>query len=456
MHLRRYSIICILLYTLIPVNGQFNTYSPYTRFALGDLAKDGFGQNLAMGGTGVALHEGNRINYLNPAASAALDSTSVYFDFGANAFFNQYRYATGDGGSTRSNTWWNMNLHHVAFASSMGKHLGFSAGIVPYSNIGYNIKQEKDNPDKGTAVDAYYSGDGGIMNFYVGTSVKFFNRVAVGVTMNYLMGRLTRERSVDFPMHTSYSTVSSSEDFDLRKPVFSLGLQYKEVLGDKFFFSLGGVYDLKTRVEANLKYDVLNTIYSTDNISLNDSVVITPLYYLARDTTTRAFTIPEKFGIGIAMGIPGKLIITGDYHRQDWTGAFTSPAGVQENFRTTDAYSVNIGAELLPDAGALKGYFNYISYRIGGYYSESYLSVLKPGKTGNPEDLGDDAYYQLKDYGITFGVGLPVKSIRSSINVAFTLGTRGTEMFNLVKENYGIITFNVTLHDLWFRKRRFD
>ena len=64
--------------------------------------------------------------------------------------------------------------------------------------------------------------------------------------------------------------------------------------------------------------------------------------------------------------------------------------------------------------------------------------------------------YQLEDYGITFGVGFPVRTIKSSLNLSFTYGTRGTTEYNLVKENYGIVTFNVTLHDLWFRKRRFD
>ncbi|MCK5691447.1 MAG: hypothetical protein KAI08_01320, partial [Bacteroidales bacterium] len=88
-----------------PAFGQFNTYSPYTRFALGDLSKPGIAQNLAMGGTGLAIHEGNRINYLNPAAFSALDSTSVYFDFGLNSYHNSYET------ENYSNTWWNMNLH---------------------------------------------------------------------------------------------------------------------------------------------------------------------------------------------------------------------------------------------------------------------------------------------------------------------------------------------------------
>ena len=64
-------MLAALLGTL-PLFGQFNTHSPYTRFALGHLSKNGFGQNLAMGGTGIGIHESNRINYLNPAASAAL------------------------------------------------------------------------------------------------------------------------------------------------------------------------------------------------------------------------------------------------------------------------------------------------------------------------------------------------------------------------------------------------
>lgn len=133
MQTERYSSIFIGFFISFilstPLFSQFNTYSPYTRFALGDLTQPGIAQNLGMGGTGLAIHEGNRINYVNPAAFSALDSTSVYFDVGINTYSN--RYETED----YYNTWWNMNLHHVTFASSMGKYLGFSAGIIPYSSI---------------------------------------------------------------------------------------------------------------------------------------------------------------------------------------------------------------------------------------------------------------------------------------------------------------------------------
>lgn len=434
MRIKRYRSICIILFAALfstnTLYSQFNTYSPYTRFGLGDLAKQGFGQNLAMGGTGIAIHDNNRLNYLNPAAFSALDSTSVYFDFGANTFHNEYKT------TNYSNSWWNMNLHHVAFASSMGKYLAISTGIVPYSSIGYNIKQEYNDYVTGEAMDTYYRGDGGIMNFYVGTSVKLFNRISLGVTMNYLMGRLTRERSVDFPMNSNYASASTLENFDIREPFFTLGLQYKEVIKDKFFFSVGGVYDFASEMHADVKYQAVNEFYPYDTVTMGGSQLIDPNYAVEGDTALGDFTIPVKKGIGIALGIPNKLTLTGDYYMQDWTGSMSG-----ENYTTTNASSMHFGAEFIPDAEALRGFHNYIAYRVGGYYSNYYLQV-----NGT----------QLEDYGITFGVGIPVRTMKSSINVAFTLGTRGTTEHNLVKENYGIITFNVTLHDLWFRKRRFD
>ncbi len=285
-------------------------------------------------------------------------------------------------------------------------------------------------------MDTYNKGRGGIMNFYVGTAVKLFDRISVGVTMNYLMGRLTRERRVDFPGNSDFSSVSTLENIDLREPLFSLGLQYKEVIKDKFFITVGGIYDLKARVNADVRHEAVNEFYAFDTISISGSQVINPQYILEGDTSLGEFTIPSKKGVGIALGIPNKLTVTGDYYMQDWTGFMSG-----ESYRTTNATSMHFGAEYTPNAEALRGFHNYMTYRLGGYYSNYYLQVNET---------------QLEDYGITFGVGLPIRTMKSSINVAFTLGTRGTTEYNLVKENYGIITFNVTLHDLWFRKRRFD
>jgi len=102
---------------------------------------------------------------------------------------------------------------------------------------------------------------------------------------------------------------------------------------------------------------------------------------------------------------------------------------------------MNLGIEVTPDPDALRGYFNRVHYRLGGYYSNSYLSIR-----------GE----QIKDYGITFGVGLPFKGTKTTFNLGMVLGQRGTLDNNLIKENYGIINLSFTLHDFWFFKRKFD
>ncbi len=82
-----------------------------------------------------------------------------------------------------------------------------------------------------------------------------------------------------------------------------------------------------------------------------------------------------------------------------------------------------------------------IAYRGGLKYEKSYLMI------GNE---------QIKDFGISFGVGLPVYRSLSTINISAEIGQRGTTDFNLIKEQYAKLTLNVNLHDIWFVKRKFD
>ncbi len=82
-----------------------------------------------------------------------------------------------------------------------------------------------------------------------------------------------------------------------------------------------------------------------------------------------------------------------------------------------------------------------IAYRFGLSYEQSYL--MFDGQ-------------QINDFGISFGVGLPIYRSSSTINVAAVFGKRGTQENNLVLENYARINVSVNLYDLWFIKRRFD
>jgi len=434
-NIRGISFAVIMLLSSALAIAQFNTYSPYTRFGFGDFSADGFGQNLALGGTGIAIKDPGKLNYINPAAYSARDSMSVLFDFGMSLYGNQYLT------EEIKNNWWNGNFHHIGLSVPMGKYFAMGAGLVPYSSVGYNIKQEYNDLGTGDPLDYYFQGDGGILKFFLGVSGELFERLSLGVNMNYLLGGLNRERYLVFPTSSSYSQTRAIEQVQVSKAYFGFGLQYKEVFEDKFFFSVGGTYDLETRL--NSVFDnTVTTSFSGNPTALNDSVIIDPSVVIAGGENDANITIPAKIGFGLALGIPDRLSLTGDYTMQDWASLAAENSVLEnETFSFADARSLNLGLEFTPDPEAFRGYHKLMSYRMGFFKKQSYLKI------------GD---YQLKDYGITFGVGLPIGKTRSSMNTSFAFGTRGTTDNNLIKENYGILTISLTLHDLWFYKRKFD
>ena len=61
----------------------------------------------------------------------------------------------------------------------------------------------------------------------------------------------------------------------------------------------------------------------------------------------------------------------------------------------------------------------------------------------------------IEDFGITFGLGLPVGGL-SKINIGVELGQLGTLNSGLIKENYGNIMLGFSLSDVWFIKRKYD
>jgi hypothetical protein len=62
----------------------------------------------------------------------------------------------------------------------------------------------------------------------------------------------------------------------------------------------------------------------------------------------------------------------------------------------------------------------------------------------------------INNFGITFGVGLPLGRSLSNLNLGFELGKRGTTRADLVEENYLKINIGISLNDRWFRKRKIN
>jgi hypothetical protein len=122
-------------------------------------------------------------------------------------------------------------------------------------------------------------------------------------------------------------------------------------------------------------------------------------------------------------------------------GYYTQYRGLADgNPYNNDSWRVAAGFQLIPDPTSLSSYLKRVTYRTGvSLENEPYLV------NGN----------SVKDFGITFGMSLPV-SRWSSLDLALKVGKKGDKVLNTVEENYIKLYFGITFNDQWFVKRRFD
>ena len=65
----------------------------------------------------------------------------------------------------------------------------------------------------------------------------------------------------------------------------------------------------------------------------------------------------------------------------------------------------------------------------------------------------------LPEYGIAFGMGLPLKREQTTVpqlNIGFEYGKRGQTGNDLIEETFYKINIGITINDRWFIKRRYD
>jgi hypothetical protein len=188
--------------------------------------------------------------------------------------------------------------------------------------------------------------------------------------------------------------------------------------------------------ERNPKYNAKYSDITQKNISSGSSIDQDTLYYAEEQDGTIEF--PYMYGGGISYVTKNKLEVNADFYHQDWGDA--KFLGEKSKF-LTDLNKFAVGAEWIPDKFSIRNYYKRIAYRVGFNHEQSYLVF-------NGQ--------QINQFGISFGIGLPVYRSKSTVNIAAEFGRKGTTENNLVLENYARINLMVNLYDLWFIQRRFD
>ncbi len=410
---QRLTIMLFGLIASVMMIAQNNTNSPYTRYGYGQLEDDCFSRSQAMGGTSIGLRTKNSINSTNPASYSSIDSTSFIFEMGVSGLLSNFR----SGGA--QNTSFTGNLDYIALQSPVTKWMGLSAGLIPYSYVGYNYKYtdsiQVPFEDEYNVYDKTYYGKGGISQVYLGLSFDIADHLALGVNGYYMFGNINHYKAVSYNQSelTTTNTVMLSNLY-IRSFNARFGLQYHEMIGDKHKFNIGVIYEFRSGMNGRFE----QTTTGTDTLKMNSSEL---------------FEMPSLYGGGVTYTYDDRFMIGVDFMYQEYSKALY----YDKRDTLANRMKMSVGAEYTHDPRGRR-YVDRMSWRLGAKYNNSYAKV-------NGKQAGD--------FSITCGLGLPLRTSKTIINVNFEYGNAGGLMATL-KENYFKFGLNFSLNETWFVKAK--
>lgn len=415
--------MCLIWMMTMGLMAQTSTNSPYTRYGFGQLSDQNFGNSQAMGGISYGLRNGLQVNAANPASYSAVDSLTFIFDAGMslqNANFKE--------GNVKTNAK-NSSVDYIAMQFRLMKGLGFTAGFLPYSTVGYSMNRNNpvvtDEFGNTTSATQQFYGTGGLQQVFFGLGYNVFKGLSVGANFSYLYGDITHTSTTTFSNANAFSSARTNK-IEVSDYKLDFGVQYSHQLKEKHVLNLGATYSYGHNLNST-GYEYVEKYQS--------STVATQ----SIDTIKNAFALPHTFGIGATYVYDNRLTIGADYTLQKWADAkfFNEKNAFQNRSK------ISIGAEYLPNHYG-RGYLQRIRYRAGVYYSSPYAKI--DGKDGN------------REYGISFGIGLPLTlyQYRSILNISGQYVKVSPKVKGMLEENYLRINIGLTFNERWFMKWKVD
>lgn len=415
-------VIAIVYCTTCVIFAQNGTVSPYS-FGIGEIKAVGTVENQMMGGIGMYA-DSIHINLQNPAAYGSLALTT----YTAGISRREVRLKTYNEQENASVS----NLDYLAIGMPLGKGFGLGFGLMPFSSIGYNLVSEGVNSEQATVINAA-SGDGGLNRVYASLGYVLFEDFSLGATVNFNFGTLNNER-IQTIEGVQFGTLDRRES-KVNGFNFDFSANYTPKISEKYrlYTSVG------VNTQSNLVAENTRTI-GTFSLSTGQDVEVIDVNLDAQNLRNTELKVPTTTTLGLGIGEDKKWFMGAEYGFQELS-SFENTFVNAGNIRFNNASSMGFGGFFIPDYTSLTNYFKRITYRAGA-------KLTKTGMMVNEKEINN--------FGITFGVGLPLGGSFSNLNVGFELGRRGTTDANLVEESYLKINLGLSLNDRWFIPRKIN
>lgn len=390
----------------LSADAQSEIMTPYSRYGYGILGDNATSMQTGMGGVGYAMNSGRQVNVMNPASYAAIDSMTFLFDMGVSLDM----LWSSDGAHKDSNI--GGGLDYITMSFPISKWMGASIGLLPYSSTNYAFSDSIAN------ASTSHQGAGNINQAYLGVGVNPFRGFYLGVNVAYMFGRTVND------IYASTITGSSSvfeRSLKVQDWRMDIGLQYGLNVAPNHRVTLGLTYS----PAKDLHGEAYGIYYHQATNVVPDTVGYGKLNGL--------YTLPATYAGGLNYQWSDRFMMEADFLYQPWKDAKYANIESFESNNFSDRWKVAVGAQYTPHPRG--SYAKRMQYRAGVYYNHDYIMVR-----GN----------NVREYGASVGVGLPVPGFKSVVNVAFQYRHRQDSPVSLVKEDYLGITLGVNFNQLWF------
>lgn len=431
-------ITCLLIIQAFAINLYAQTteepnttpvfLSPFSRFGLGEMNDRSLISQRAMGDVSIASMEDNQFSLSNPASYSRLKS--FVLETGINSKLYEIK---GENSRFRNK---DFQLAYLALAIPIDTSWkwGFSLGIIPLTKIGYEVKTESNTPVK---MNQKFEGNGGFNKFYAGTSIQLFKNFYAGVNAAYLFGSDNYTQTLEFQDSDSLRGLRKINRNILGGIIWDAGIIYQIPMKGNSQLQLG----LTANLPANINAKQENYSYTT--FLLDNIFYIGDTLQNENKTADKVF-LPGGFGGGIQFRKSTNFLIATDVFYRQWSQL----KYFDKEDALNDYLSAGLGIQWSPKGGdiAMKGFSNYmklIKYRAGFKYAQSYFSSISANQ---PEELRFSA-----------GLGFPVGTKGSNIDLAIEFGRLGSIETTEVQERFVKISLGFHLYDeTWFKRRKID
>ncbi|GAB1856919.1 membrane protein [Flavobacteriaceae bacterium MHTCC 0001] len=433
--IKRLIIVFVAIFS-VSCFAQEGTASPYSFYGIGSLKFKGTVENRSMGGISMYT-DSIHVNLRNPASFTGPNLLSfnnkgrpVKYTLGGS-----YTTAALKSNSSSANVS-SSTFDYLALSFPAGK-FGIGMGLMPYTAVGYRLETDNDDGN----ITNRFNGEGGLNKAFLALAYQITDELSFGVNAQYNFGNV-QNSAIAFRFDEDQVPLlrQSREEnrSDLSGLNFDFGLSYVTMLNESLELVSALTFTPESNIVSQNERSIATVVVGTSG---QESVVSRASADLERQGLLETdLVLPSRFSIGAGIGKRRKWFVGAEYESQQISN-FENILYQTSIPKYEDANRFSLGGFYIPEYNAFSSYLKRIVYRAG-------LRVEKTGLVVEDQSINE--------FGISFGVGIPVGDFGSNANLGLELGRRGTTNNNLIQENFINFQISLSLNDRWFQKRKYD